>query len=206
MSSITLKPIVGLKCPKITSLLVAVSLCMAILSACSKADNSLLDNVPDDATFVAVVNMEKVAKNAGCNITSSGVVLPPQMQSRISATIGTQVYESIVKAVPYIDAKHVMVFAERMDFILTYLIKDADGYARAMEEVTGQPETRDGFTVYSGRLVTIVKDGQAWTMEGDAAHVVSEISEVLEKASDKNFTSHRGLVEFIEVSDAAGSL
>lgn len=204
MSSITLKPIVGLKCPKITSLLVAVSLCMAILSACSKADNSLLDNVPDDATFVAVVNMEKVAKNAGCNVTSSGIVLPPQMQSRISATIGNQVYESIVKAVPYIDAKHVMVFAERMDFILTYLVKDADSYAKAMEEVAGKPETRDGFTVYSGRLVTVVKDGQAWIMEGDAAHVVSEISEVLEKASDKNFTSHRGLVEFIEASDAAG--
>lgn len=179
-------------------------LCMALLSSCNKADNSLMDNLPSDATLVAVINMDKVVKNSGCDMTSSGIVLSPEIQARISNTIGRQVYDGLVKAIPYIDTKHVMIFAEKRALILTYLITDAEGYAKAMEESTGKSESRAGFVVYSGRLVTVVKGNQAWTMEGDVSYVVDEISAVLDKASDKNFTSRRGLVEFIEESEAAG--
>lgn len=185
-------------------LLLGMSLGLVLLTSCSKTDNTLMESIPEGATFVAVVNLDKVINNAGCGISSSGITLTPQIQSRINATIGKHMYESMVKAVPYIDSKHVMCFAEKTEFILTYMIKEPDGYAKAMEEVTGKPETHDGFTVYAGRLVTVVKDNQAWTMEGDLAHVVSEITDVLDKASEKNFTSRHGLVEFIEESEAAG--
>lgn len=148
--------------------------------SCSKTDTALMDNVPADASFVAVVDLDKVIKNAGCELTSTGVALTPAMQARINATIGNQAYLRLSGMLPYVDTKHVMVFAEQREFILTYLI-----------------------TVYGGRVVTAVKDNQAWTMEGDADYVVKEVSEILEKASEKNFTSHRGLVEYLEESASA---
>lgn len=171
--------------------------------SCSKTDTALIDNVPADASFVAVVDLDKVIKNAGCELTSTGVTLTPAMQARINATIGNQAYLRLSGMLPYVDTKHVMVFAEQREFILTYLITDVDGYATAMEELAGKPESKDGFTVYGGRVVTAVKDDQAWTMEGDADYVVKEVSEILEKASEKNFTSHRGLVEYLEESASA---
>lgn len=182
----------------------AVMLLLSVLTvSCSKTDTALMDNVPADASFVAVVDLGKVITNAGCKLTSTGVALTPAMQSRINASIGNQAYERLSGMLPYVDTKHVMVFAEKREFILTYMITDADGYKAAMEELAGEPESKDGFMVYGGRLVTAVKGNQAWTMEGDADYVVKEVSEILEKASDKNFTSNRGLVEFLEESASA---
>lgn len=190
---------------KFTTVAFAVAfMALALLTSCNKADNALMDNIPADATFVAVVNVEEIAKNAGCEVSSSGIKLSPEVKPLFEAVVGQQLLNNVTTILPYIDARHVMAFDEKQEFILTYLISDADAYAKAMEEAVGHPQSNDGFTVYAGRLVTVVKGHQAWTMEGTPDHVISVVDRVLDKAAEDNFTTHHGLAEYIDESEAVG--
>lgn len=183
-------------------------LALLLLTSCSKTDTTLMDSIPADADFVAVVDMGEVVKNIGCEITSDGPVFPPEIQSRIGNLGGDnkQVYDIFANVFPYIDAEHLMAFAlkEGHYAIFTYLITDAEGYAKAMEELSGSKESRDGYTVYPGNMTTVVKGNQAWMTSCDSRRAADVIAEMLDKASEKNFTSNRGLAEFIGDSGTAG--
>ena len=73
-----------------------------------------------------------------------------------------------------------------------------------MEELSGSKESRDGYTVYPGNMTTVVKGNQAWMTSCDSRRATDVVAEMLDKASEKNFTSNRGLAEFISDSGTAG--
>ena len=98
-------------------------LALLLLTSCSKTDTTLMDSIPADADFVAVVDMGEVVKNIGCEITSDGPVFPPEIQSRIGNLGGDnkQVYDIFANVFPYIDAEHLMAFALK-EGIMPYLL------------------------------------------------------------------------------------
>lgn len=173
-------------------LFASVATGILLLTACNKTDDTIFATIPSDATIVAVMDGEKILANAG--ISPSGDTssdLPP----RVRELFGGQFMQALMEVSGTIDMKNVVMYATRGDIVTTALIKDEDKFRKSIEKATKAPESRDGYDVYVGRMVTLVKDGQVWMSEGSVDDVIEAVDGMAEKARENNFREHTGLVD-----------
>lgn len=191
-------------CRHISTSLMAAAVTVATLSSCNKTDNELLATIPADATFVARLDGHRLLENAGCSLTADGLTTPPSLRNNIDATVGAERVKELAAVAHAIDIKNVVVFATTGDFIATYHITDMPAFDKAMLATGAKKEKAGAFDAYVGRMVTLVKDRQAWLAEGSLNVIAGQVEAMLASAGELPFSSHRGLTEHLGASNAMG--
>ena len=161
---------------------------MAVMSSCSSEDTSnLLQLVPADADFVATLNLDELATEAGVSLTDE-----------VNALRGC------------VNAEAVVAYGQLPSEV--YLLAEvADGgkLAATLRDSCGLEESEaQGFTLYgaSGNRVGIaVKDGKIW-ISAQASDIAANITRQLEKAKEESIDGNPELRELLVNDNTANVL
>lgn len=174
----------------------AVMLLAAVMSSCDKSERSLLDTVPDSAQMIATVDLDKLLKNAGCQVKDGKYELTAQLTSLLGATDANSFTEWLERFSKVVDLNHAVVYMVNQNTTIgTLSVTDPDALEAALTHYDLRKiEGRDGYEIYESPngSVAMVKDGQVW-FSRDADDVIKSVK----KAEKDPIAALVGVKEFL---------
>lgn len=181
----------------VTPLLLSIACLLALLVAsCDKPKPGLLDSVPQSAKSVVTVDVDKLLKNAGCQVTNGTYKFTPQLveaMGQAKAKAVTDWFDCFSKAV---DLSDVLIYAtETSSTVATAKVTDADALVDALSAYDSQKiDLRDGFDIYAlpNGDFALLRQLQVWF-----AHRADDVINSAKAAETAPFSALSGVTDFL---------
>lgn len=189
--------------------LMAMALLGCFLWSCNGKDTALLDSVPANSKFVALVNGKEVLANMGCAAGNEGFKLSESLKSATMGRLGKTDLSALNSAAKGIDIEKLLIFQPEgaKDPVVTFIVTDAAELDHlAAGDGKADKAEKNGYTVYSkGGQSVLVKDDRGWLVAQDADKAVDLVDAMAEAV--KNGKSVGGIAtlnDFMATTHAAG--
>lgn len=144
---------------------ISIALLVSLLTGCGSKSGSLLNNIPEDATTVAVVDLDAILKNAGCRIDNGVITLSPDLEQLTSRMNPKQadMLEAVTKAAPAVNLDEVGVFSIDNYAGIALSLKAPELFEQGVKAGAKETVSAAGQDVYVYDDIAIAIDGNyAW--------------------------------------------
>lgn len=178
-----------------------VAMVLAMLTSCTSG--SPVEQIPDDADFAAVLNLQKVADELGVKITETDVKLPEEFEA-FENDIPEELNDALVACHQAIEFNGIAVFGyiktkEEPDFYVVAKLANENVLDAALtDELNLDKDSEEGFTIYSDgrgndKVAILVKDGLVWLTIGKKEEAaLKSVNKVIKRADEKRLVENSG--------------
>ncbi len=194
-------------CSRVAFMVMALLGCF--LWSCDGKDTALLDSVPANSKFVALVNGKTVLANMGCTAGDEGFKLSESLKSATMGRLGKTDLSALNSAAKGIDIEKLVIFQPEgaKDPVVTFVVTDAAELDHlAVGDGKAAKNEKNGYTVYSQKEQSVlVKDDRGWLIAQDADKAVELADAMAEAVKDgKSVGGIATLNDFMSTTHAAG--
>lgn len=171
---------------------------MAIISvtSCKETERGLLDTVPDSAQAITTLNLDKVLKNAGCQVKDGKYELTPELTELLGNSDAESFLEWLGTFSKLVDINHVVIYMiDQQNGVGTVSITDEAGLEKALVDYGAEKvDSRNGYDIYetSNKMVFLMKDGQGWF-----ARKADDVIKSVKEAEKNPIAALVGVKEFL---------
>lgn len=177
---------------KTNQILCATAIIVAtLISSCSK-HSEVLETIPATSSFVARIDLDKVADAFDVKISDDDVKFPDSW----TKTIGRKIAENkdaMIELSNSIDRRNIYMFNYETRYnILTVELTDPSAFNELLSENLDNKNSKNGYTIYSVNGSTILtRDSQAWHVDvsnpNSALEIIKDVLNQAEKKSIADF-------------------
>ncbi len=168
---------------------------VVFMTSCNKEETKLLETVPSDARVVAVLDVDRLLKDAGCQKKNNQFTVTPDVKILLDRMTGSESNTQIfLDALSMIDSSELVAFNYDNEWVLTFNITDEAAATASIASVASdEVEKIDGYTVYQlDGAQLVIKESQGWIAEE-----FDDVAAVVKAAAEENYTVRPAVVEFL---------
>lgn len=178
------------------SLLLVIAVMAGVVSGCRESERELLATVPDSAQAIAVWDLDKLLKNAGCQVKDGKYELTPELISLMGDTDAQSLAKWLGTFSKVVDINHVVVYMlDQKTAVGTTTILDREGLEKAFAEYGfSEGDSRNGYDIYDtpNGMVFMIKDEQVWF-----SRRADDVIESVKEAEKEPVADLAGVKEFL---------
>lgn len=171
-----------------------------LVASCSKS-GGLLESVPEAAQVVIVADGSALAESMGLKMGPDGIAVPASLASIGGHAFSPDQLKAVGEIAPAVDIANVVFVAmSNTEFFMTVSVTDEGLFADKLDAMSGSSAVGvKGYKAWNagGRVVVLLKDGQAWIADGDAESVARRVG---------NYIKAAGELSVADVEDVAAAL
>lgn len=176
-----------------------LSLLALVSFGCSKRSDKLMEQIPADATTVAIVNLDSISIKAGCEFDSAGaIVLSPAL--RLLEEYEDEATRSLISVIlanaDYINTIDLVSFVRSADKrpIVLFEVFDKEKLDRSLADRARSISEKEGYNIFTYPGCSIMTKGKFGWISSDADAVIDAV----ESLESGNVTGNKYVREFLD--------
>lgn len=165
-------------------------------ASCQKKENTgLYATVPADVAGVAVIDLDRVLKEAGCNVKDGKITLTADLNTILDRVAGDkEKSRQIADALQLIDRKEVVAFVFKGHNIVTFKLTDGASATASIAASLQAQDKKNDLAVYDlgDNMMLAVRESQGWLTDD-----ISVLTEALQAAREKSISTNSAVMQFL---------